>query len=225
MSHWVQPAIHQVATGKRARDRVVPWSILALVVIGLVVVAMGELTEQSMRQRLVGSTWQMTSYNYVVSDGQNGDHRSDSIAIADPERYSLAFVADGTAVLTADCYRSVWGYTVDYGVGTGLVFGTVHSRFTLLQDAEVVPACEPARVPALDVTKPNTGECEVTNLPDGRFFCLGSEVPLRTYLARTEGLELRSGALVLLRPLSASWPGSYADKRPLEQVFVAVPRG
>jgi hypothetical protein len=224
MSHWVPPASDHVATGGRLRDRVVRWSIVALVVIGLVVIAMGELTEQSMRQRLVGSTWQMTSYNYLVFDGQNGDHRSDTVAIAQPERYSLAFVADGTAVLTADCYGSVWGYTVDYGVGTGLVFGTVGSRFTLLQDAEVVPACEPTGNAALDVTGGSAPECEVTKLADGYYTCLGSEVPIRTYLARTEALELRSGALVLLRPLSASWPGSYPDKRPLEQVFVETPR-
>jgi hypothetical protein len=184
------------------------WSIAAVaVVVSVVVIVVGMLAERSTQQTLVGSTWNLASYDYLVYDGRAGDHPSDTVAIAHPERYSLIFDEDGTAVLTADCYRSTWDYAVDYRIGNGLLFRPPATRFALQQDAELVPGCEPAADVALDVTGGTAAES------------------FKVFLARTWGLEFRSGALVLFRPMEHDpFTGTYPNSRPLEQVFHATPR-
>ena len=123
------------------------------------------------------------------------------VSIAHPERYSLVFDADGTAVLTADCYQSIWNYTLDNGLGKGLLAGRPGSRFALQQGPALVHGCEPAGDPALEA-------------PGGH-----AEEICQRCSARTWGLEFRSGALVLLRPLETDpFLGTYPDKHPLEQV-------
>jgi hypothetical protein len=185
----------------------VPAAIAVIAVVGYFnLLVPGKLAEQSTSQTLIGPTWQLTSYNYLVFDGQNGDHRSEDIAVAHPERYSLTFNAGGTAVLTADCDRSIWHYTIDYGQDIRAALqGRPRLLFSWESDPGMVPGCESTDDVALDVTG---------GLARDSF---------GIYLEKTRGIEFRPGALVLLRPLETNpFTGRYADTRPLEQVFIAT---
>ena len=53
---------------------------------------------------LTGKVWQWTSYS---------DNNFGTLAIEHPERYTIVFNEDGTAVVTADCNRSPWSYAID----------------------------------------------------------------------------------------------------------------
>jgi len=52
--------------------------------------------------RLTGETWQWTELQVDQLGIGNGDS---TLVVPDPERYTMVFNLDGTAVLTADCNR------------------------------------------------------------------------------------------------------------------------
>jgi hypothetical protein len=70
--------------------------------IGLVLVAWG-LAANAPPPSLTGKVWQWTSY---TEDGVG------TVTIRDPEHYTIAFNADGTARVVADCNKNGWSYYI-----------------------------------------------------------------------------------------------------------------
>ena len=91
-------------TQRRSLLRWVPWLIAAAIGLGLIGYGLASNAPPPTALSLTGKVWQWTSYS---------EHFLDIVAIEHPERYTIVFNEDGTAVVTADCNRSLWGYTID----------------------------------------------------------------------------------------------------------------
>ncbi len=78
-----------------------PWLVAAAIGLGLIGYGFTYAPPPTSLS-LTGKVWQWTAY---------GDD-SGTVPIEDPERYTIVFNEDGTAVVTADCNRSPWSYTI-----------------------------------------------------------------------------------------------------------------
>jgi hypothetical protein len=82
----------------------VPWLIAAAIGLGLIgYQSWAGNAPPPTSLSLTGKVWQWTSYSGDLGTG----------AIEDPELYTIVFNEDGTAVVTADCNRSPWSYTIE----------------------------------------------------------------------------------------------------------------
>jgi hypothetical protein len=88
---------------RRSRRRKVTWLIAAGIGLGLIGYGLASNAPPPTSGSLTGKVWQWTSYS------ENGG----TYAIEHPDSYTIVFNEDGTAVVTADCNRSPWSYTID----------------------------------------------------------------------------------------------------------------
>ena len=89
---------------RRSPRRRVPWLIAAAIGLGLIGYGLAWIAPPPSSHSLTGKVWQWTSYS---EDGVG------TVAIEDPGRYTIVFDEDGTAVVTADCNRNHWSYTIE----------------------------------------------------------------------------------------------------------------
>jgi hypothetical protein len=188
--------VDQVATPRRRRHPVVTVLIGGVVLVILLVLlddGLALLQERNTRIALAGTTWQLTSYTENFFDGDTHFAKRANV-IPDPEHYTLAFPADGTAILTSDCLTSTWSYSfpakgIHFDLGEIIQDGRrFNGGETVLGGDECGPA-SPGGMVAVD-------------------------------FASTNGLEFASGSLILRRP-ECPWPcPSDID---LRQTWVPMP--